>query len=299
MKNTTILLVCISLLLAGCATSPEPTPGPVQVSYIPDGDPRQVLDIYLPEGETGPYPILFVSTGVFLSESDLWNFSYLGDYFSQLGYAVVAVDYRRAPNNTYPTQFQDVFCALAWTYANADDYDLDTGRIIVLGESYGGMFSVMLGTIDDDASFMEGCPYSLPDTGLVQGVVGVDTIYDLTLPGSLNYRELTMKIIEPYMGNTLQTHPEIWAEASPITYVDGSEPPFLLISADATLYLNTTQPEYFAAALEAAGVEVDLMIIPDTYTHFLGIGISSGIVESGRAQAFEAMEIFMQDVLGE
>jgi dipeptidyl aminopeptidase/acylaminoacyl peptidase len=101
------------------------------------------------------------------------------------------------------------------------------------------------------------------------------------------------------MGSTLQDSPEVWAEASPITYLEGSEPPFLLISSDMTKYIKTTQPENFVAELEALGVDVEVFILQNTVTHFLGLVASTYPVEDARAQAFEVMETFIADVLAD
>ena len=61
--------------------------------------------------------------------------------------------------------------------------------------------------------------------------------------------------------------PEFWAQASPLTWIDGSEPPFLIIHGEADRSIPIEQSQTFAAALQAAGVQTELMLIPDA-NHF-------------------------------
>jgi acetyl esterase/lipase len=277
---------------------PSPTPGSICIPYIPDGDHRQKLEILLPDEGNGPFPVLFVVIGTTLDKTDERLVIEQLDYFSQRGYAVVGVDYRRLPENAYPAQYEDVFCALAWLFTNANEYNMDPERIFVIGDSVGGMFAVMLGTADDYSLYLHGCPYSLPDLGLVRGVIGADVPYDLTLPDSLNFNNIVKGIILPLLGSSLQENPERWAEASPVSHVDGSEPPFLIISTDPSWWMSSSQVESFASLLEANEIEVDIIIFDDAMSHNPGI-FFSWFSSDFRTRAFEAIEAFMAGVLNE
>jgi acetyl esterase/lipase len=58
----------------------------------------------------------------------------LAGAFTGMGYAFVPANYRLAPRYTYPAQVEDVFCALAWIHDNQEEYELDGGQVIVMGE---------------------------------------------------------------------------------------------------------------------------------------------------------------------
>jgi acetyl esterase len=54
------------------------------------------------------------------------------------GYAIVAVEYRKAPEHPYPIPLEDCWTALHWCIAHADELGIDTGRIGLMGDSSGG-----------------------------------------------------------------------------------------------------------------------------------------------------------------
>ena len=61
------------------------------------------------------------------------------------GVAVVAVDYRLAPEHPYPAALDDSYAVLQWAAGNGDEYGIDPERLGVLGESAGGGLAAALG----------------------------------------------------------------------------------------------------------------------------------------------------------
>jgi acetyl esterase/lipase len=60
--------------------------------------------------------------------------------------------------------------------------------------------------------------------------------------------------------------------ATPLTYVDGQDPPFLVIHGEADGMVPITQSELLVTALENAGVEVSFVRLPDAGHGFAGSG---------------------------
>ncbi len=58
---------------------------------------------------------------------------------------VVSVDYRMAPEFTFPTAHQDAFEAILWTIENIKSYRGDASKLIIAGDSAGGQPSCVYG----------------------------------------------------------------------------------------------------------------------------------------------------------
>lgn len=69
---------------------------------------------------------------------------------AELNCAIVSVDYRLAPETSFPGNIEDCYAGLAWTFGHADELGLDTTRIGVMGESAGGGFAAALALMARD-----------------------------------------------------------------------------------------------------------------------------------------------------
>jgi acetyl esterase/lipase len=216
-------------------TADEPTyPG---VVYHAD---EQTLDIYLPPDDKDPFPIIFMITD-YTQPSDPIMYPDR-EHFLEQGYAAVIVRFR--PD--FPAVLEDTLCALAWLHTNASDYKLDARQVIVYGYASGGLVASLLASIDDPAPFLEDCPHTLPEGAHIRGVV--------TFAAAFNTPELTWTD----MPDEVQTFSRA---VLPTRWIDGSEPPFLIIHGDDDAVVDLEEPVAFAETLEQAGVDVELIML--------------------------------------
>ncbi len=61
---------------------------------------------------------------------------------NRTGWAVLAVDYRRAPEHVYPAASDDVDAVLGWLRDHGVALDIDTSRVAVVGDSAGGQLAL-------------------------------------------------------------------------------------------------------------------------------------------------------------
>ena len=233
-----------------------------EIAYIEDGNPRHELDLYLPEGDA-PAPVIFMVHGGGYIFGDKSQVRWTARHFIAQGYAVVAPNYRLAPTHTYPAQIEDVFCALAWTVANAEQYNLDTSRLFLMGESAGANAIAMLAAVDDPQNYLSNCLHALPDDFKAVGVVAFYTPVDLSsCECRVAKRMLTLYLgAEADFSSLLAREDEmrdVWASASPLTWLDGSEAPFLLIHGTADNLVPISESELLQQRLQAVGVPVEL-----------------------------------------
>jgi acetyl esterase/lipase len=257
--------------------------------YVPEGNINQRLDVYLPVEEEKPFPtILMIHGGGFRARSKTIYIPIAG-HLTELGYAVVSTDYRLTPSFIYPSQVEDVFCALAWIHANHETYGFDDDHVFVWGGSAGGYLAAMLGTVDDPSPYLENCPHKLPESDWVKGVVVFYGFFDVTSIEGHNPVDVKSSL-EPFMGGEYSEIPvERLAEMSPISYVDGSEPPFLLIHGTADTSIQSWLSEAFAALLREVGVVVELLLLEDVGHAFE----LEPLTKPSIAQSLEAVEGFL------
>lgn len=292
------LVIFNLFIIVGCARTDSPvlsptstptlTPAPTQtgavmievvvikdISYVPEGFDEQRLDIYLPSGGAKPYPTLLMIHGGNGRKEDmaLW-----GRAFAKQGYAAVSINHRQWPNYSYPDHVEDAFCALAWVHSNAGTYHFDTKNVFAMGHSAGGTLSAMLGVVDNPSLYIKECPHTLPEDKWVQGIIPFTGIFDYAtaIEGSSSLENYAAELL----GGELDEIPEIWAAASAVNWLDGSEPPFLIIHGAEDKSISPDQSRYFAEILEEEGVDVDLLIIPDAgHAQIVGSEQSLGAVE--------------------
>ncbi len=68
------------------------------------------------------------------------------------GCAVMAVDYRLAPEHKFPVAANDAWDALTWLHSHADELNLDAARLAVGGDSAGGTLAAVCAILARDAS---------------------------------------------------------------------------------------------------------------------------------------------------
>lgn len=72
------------------------------------------------------------------------------EYFKSVGFNVISIDYRLAPETKLDEIVEDVKDAIKWIQSRTSEwYDMDTEHLILLGSSAGGFLSLLMGTLSD------------------------------------------------------------------------------------------------------------------------------------------------------
>lgn len=209
-------------------------------------DPRQKLDVYVPEQGTKPKGVVVFVYGGSWSSGRRQDYAFVGNAIAARGYVTVVPDYRLVPSHPYPDFVSDTASAVAWAHANAGRYDADPGRLFLVGHSAGAYNAAMVALAPE---FLRAAGSS---TAIVKGVAGLSGPYDFLPLRSDETRAAFGHVEEDDLGAT-----------QPVNRVGGTGAGFLLVHGAADDLVYPRNSEALAAALRRAGRRTELMIVPD------------------------------------
>ncbi|MEM6935801.1 MAG: alpha/beta hydrolase [Pseudomonadota bacterium] len=258
-----------AVLLGGCAShtvsngSKSETALPAKTGYevlkgeiyTPDDWPVElVADVYKPEGAgDGPsYPAVLVVHGGGWTRRSPSDMDSIAKDLAKRGLVVINVAYRFAPQHRFPTQLEDLQQAMRWIVENHQTLGVDLDRIGAYGYSAGAHLVALLATVDRDDPLTPAWARELPK---LKAVVAGGTPTDLRKwPNS--------QLVRGLIGAERDAALDTWAAASPITHVNGNEPPFFLYHGGLDKLVEPDQAKDMQAALAEAGVRTELFIKP-------------------------------------
>ena len=104
-----------------------------------NGDPEVLVRHYRPTDQSRALPCLYWihGGGHVLGQVDQDDLM-MEHIVTEVGCAVVSVDWRRAPEHPFPAPMNDCYAGLLWTWQHAAELNVDPGRIAIGGASSGG-----------------------------------------------------------------------------------------------------------------------------------------------------------------
>ena len=172
---------------------------------------------------------------------------------------MASIDYRLTSTAPFPAQIEDCKAAVSWLRANASTYHLDPDHIGVWGMSAGGHLAALLGT-SGGVPELEGGGDNMQYSSRVQAVCDVAGPADL--PAMPNLGAKRIAAIEGLLGGPLEKDKVKAIAASPIHYVSKDDPPFLIVHGEGDRVVPVEQSQRFYEALQKAGVNATLKILP-------------------------------------
>ena len=239
------------------------------VVYGQAGGKSLRMDIFLPRSSEGARPVAVSLHGGGWSYGAKWNGQGLlaASELLKRGYVFASINYRLAPRHKFPDQIEDAKCAIRFLRAHAAQYQLDPQRIAALGSSAGGHLAALLGTTDASAGF-EGSGGWPDESSRVQAVVDMFGPADLLY--GVQHGELWAILAHEVFGS--KTSEEVLRRASPVNYVSNDDPPFLLLHGECDGLVPLVQSELMEAALQKAGVPVELIVVKNAGHCFIPAG---------------------------
>jgi acetyl esterase/lipase len=237
------------------------------IPYNNDTLKKHLLDIYLPENAKEKIPfVVFIHGGGWLVNDKYADIGYMGNTVSALinnGIAVASIDYRFASQAQFPALIQDCNQAMGFLYKNAEKYGLDKNRIAIMGFSAGGHLASLQGLANNNKVtdfFMGGAVQEFS----IKAVVDYYGPSELTSLSSSEDPKAPEAIL---LGASPISRPDLAQIASPVTYVDKNDPPFLIFHGEKDNIVTNRQSKLLSGWLTAKGVKNELIIVKDA-PHF-------------------------------
>ena len=246
----------------------------VTYSVIPGYRPL-VVDLYLPPREMGPRPLILYIHGGGWVGGNTRHAGAAADFPAALarlaaeGFVVASLEYRLAAEARFPAQAHDVRAALRFLKGNAAAYGIDPSRSGIWGGSAGGHLSALAAYSCGDAALDPAGTSAPARSECVDAAVIWYGVFDFAAlaagrPGAADGGAASL------LGCEGACRAADYAPASPVTYIDRSDPPTLLIHGENDRVVPVAQSRLAEERLRAAGVAVESIYIPGTDHSFIG-----------------------------
>jgi acetyl esterase/lipase len=251
-KTLRALFACAALLLTtactqiGITAANLPTHFDGNIKKTPDiafsATPALALDIYSPANATQPLPVIVFFYGGRWTIGERAQYAFAGHALAQRGYVVVIPDYRKYPDVKFPAFVQDAASAVAWTHDNIAIYGGDASRLYVTGHSSGAHLGSLVAT---DPRYLTAHDMS---RDIIRGFAGLAGPYAF-IPEEPDLKD----IFGP---------PENYPEVQAITFVDGRQPPMLLLWGAEDTAVGQFNMDNLAARIREKGGRYETKIYP-------------------------------------
>jgi acetyl esterase/lipase len=121
-----------------------PPKADARVAY--GSDENQFVDLRLPKGKSPHALAIAIHGGYWRAKYDLGYLGHLCAALTAKGIATANIEYRRVGNagGGWPATFADVRAGYQFLTQNANKYEFDTRRVVVMGHSAGGQLGLCL-----------------------------------------------------------------------------------------------------------------------------------------------------------
>lgn len=264
-RNARLLLVAIgSLLAASCAQIWYATVGSADSAHdlvvkrgvVFDTEHDLKLDVYAPHAAADAPVIVFFYGGSWEEGRRRW-YRYVGEALASQGIVAMIPDYRKFPDVRFPAFMADAANATKWAFAHAAEFGGDPRRIFVMGHSAGGHIAALLACDKRYLAKVDLVPRNLA------GMIG--------LAGAYAFLPYVDDEAEIFGDNAKGRY-----NSQPINFVDGDEPPLLLLQGRDDDEVTPNNAEAMAERAQAMNGTAVLKLYPDTDHGDLLVALARG-----------------------
>ena len=235
------------------------------------------LNLFIPKTSKLPFPLVMDIHGGGTSKNSKentpssWTIALL-----RSGIAVAQIEYRpffvtTSPDNAggfpFPSQIDDCKAAIRFLRANAPKYKLDESAFGVIGESFGGYLSALVGTTGETDSF--GPSSSYPNvSSAVKAACCISGMTDMRVyVKQADAHRFALGYDWPELDSTGKFYIQPMnasqkEQSSPVFHVNSNSPPFLIIHGFDDAPVPPYQADLLFVRLRNANVDAECLLIP-------------------------------------
>jgi triacylglycerol lipase len=212
------------------------------VTYVTHAAGGQTADLYLPPADRPSPAVLLIHGGAWMAGNKNHS-SWHARRLAEQGFAVIAINYRLAPEHPFPAQLEDCRAALRWIAQQAPRYGWDVERLAAYGYSAGGHLACLLGMVRAE-----------PSPKLRAVVAG-------GAPVDFSDEPLDSRRLVYWLGATRADRPAIYREASPTAFVTEQSPPVFFYHGEHDRVVPVELPRRLRTLLTERGVRSELHVV--------------------------------------
>ncbi|MDN5923428.1 MAG: alpha/beta hydrolase [Xanthomonadales bacterium] len=222
-----LLVALLSLLLCACQASlfglVNATSGDaglhVNRGEVFDPAHHLAMDIYAPKDAQHLPVVVFLYGGSWQDGKRQW-YRWMGETLARQGLVVAIPDYRKYPDVHMAGFMSDATLAVGWMHAHAGHYGGDPDTMFLMGHSAGAQIAALLATDGRWLARVGMQPSRLA------GFIGVAGPYDF------------LPLTDPAFIGMFGATADAQAQSQPVNFVDGDEPPMLLLQGTSDHYVS-------------------------------------------------------------
>ncbi len=217
----------------------------------------QKLDVYWPAHARNAPVVVFFYGGAW-QDGRRQLYTWAGETLARHGLVVIVPDYRKYPQVTLDGFMHDGAQAVAWAYRHAADYGGDTSHFFLMGHSAGAHIAALLATDDQWLQTVGMTPKD------ITGFIG--------LAGPYDFLPLKEQVYRNILG---RTHAEA-EKSQPVRFVNGDEPPMLLMQGLDDHTVAPKNARSMARAMHAHDEEAELRLFTNVNHAWLLLSLWHG-----------------------
>ena len=253
------------------------------------GELKLAMDIYARADQKGlKSAVLLVHGGGWRSGSRQLYHT-LSGRLAEKGYVVATLSYRLAHQAKYPAAVHDVRDAVRWLRLNAAKFGIDPQQIAIGGGSAGGQIASLVG-VTTGLQVLDRHHAAKPEQGKVAAIIVIDGLSSFVVPLALKHENDPNKkpsSAEAWFGGRYQQLPEVWQQASPLTYVGPQTPPMLFLKSSRVRF--SAGIEEMSGKLQKHGIFHEIRLLE-------GSPHSFWLFEPWMSQSIEVMHRFLSSL---